>query len=292
MNNLQANYERILEVLRKISNDHLLEYQRRRPRLSDLELISLNLTAEYMGIDSENHLFRILPVFFINKIERTVYNRRRRRLMDFTNSIRLQLSEIFNEFENYFIVDSMPLEVCKISRSTRSKVCKEAEFSFPDRGFCASQKISFYGYKLHAVCSVGGVFQSVDLSAASVHDIHYLKDIQHQMSDCILIGDKGYLSESIQLNLFETANIRLDTPKRKNQKYYKPQFYAFKKKRKRIETLFSQLCDQFMIRRNYAKTFSGFKTRIISKITSLTVIQYINKVIFDRNINNIKISII
>ncbi|MGE4512986.1 MAG: IS982 family transposase, partial [Chryseobacterium sp.] len=36
----------------------------------------------------------------------------------------------------------------------------------------------------------------------------------------------------------------------------------------------------------------GFKTRIISKITSLTVIQYINKVIFDRNINNIKISII
>lgn len=292
MNNLQANYERILEVLRKISNDHLLEYQRRRPRLSDLELISLSLTAEYMGIDSENHLFRILPAFFINKIERTVYNRRRRRLMDFTNSIRLQLSEIFNEFENYFIVDSMPLEVCKISRSTRSKVCKEAEFSFPDRGFCASQKISFYGYKLHAVCSVSGVFQSVDLSAASVHDIHYLKDIQHQMSDCILIGDKGYLSESIQLNLFETANIRLDTPKRKNQKYYKPQFYAFKKKRKRIETLFSQLCDQFMIRRNYAKTFSGFKTRIISKITSLTVIQYINKVIFDRNINNIKISII
>ncbi|MFY7815015.1 MAG: IS982 family transposase [Chryseobacterium taeanense] len=292
MNNLQANYERILEVLRKISNDHLLEYQRRRPRLSDLELISLSLTAEYIGIDSENHLFRILPVFFINKIERTVYNRRRRRLMDFTNSIRLQLSEIFNEFENYFIVDSMPLEVCKISRSTRSKVCKEAEFSFPDRGFCASQKISFYGYKLHALCSVSGVFQSVDLSAASVHDIHYLKDIQHQMSDCILIGDKGYLSESIQLNLFETANIRLDTLKRKNQKYYKPQFYAFKKKRKRIETLFSQLCDQFMIRRNYAKTFSGFKTRIISKITSLTVIQYINKVIFDRNINNIKISII
>jgi hypothetical protein len=52
-------------------------------------------------------------------------------------------------------------------------------------------------------------------------------------------------------------------------------FMYSKKKRKRIATLFSQLCDQFMIRRNYAKTFSGFKTRIISKITSLTVIQYI-----------------
>ncbi len=77
-----------------------------------------------------------------------------------------------------------------------------------------------------------------------------------------------------------------------NQKEYKKQPYVFRKKRKRIETLFSQLCDQFMIKRNYAKTFQGFKTRILAKITALTTIQYINKFIFDRNINNIKISII
>lgn len=45
----------------------------------------------------------------------------------------------------------------------------------------------------------------------------------------MLIGDKGYLSSEIQLNLFETANIKLDTPKRKNQKDYNPQFYLFKR---------------------------------------------------------------
>ncbi len=61
MNNLQANYERILEVLRKISGENLLSYQRRVPKLKDLELISLVLTAEFMGIDSENHLFRHIP---------------------------------------------------------------------------------------------------------------------------------------------------------------------------------------------------------------------------------------
>ena len=66
----------------------------------------------------------------------------------------------------------------------------------------------------------------------------------------------------------------------------------FRKSRKRIETLFSQLCDQFMIRRNYAKTFDGFRNRILAKITALTVVQYINHFIFDRNINNIKVSII
>lgn len=108
------------------------------------------------------------------------------------------------------------------------------------------------------------------------------------MSDCVLLGDREYLSESIQLDLFQSVNIRLETPKRMNQLNYKPQPYIFRKSRKRIETLFSQLCDQFLIRRNYAKSFEEFKTRILAKITALTLVQYINKFIFDRPINKIK----
>lgn len=292
MNNLIANYERILEVLRKISSDTLLSYQRRSPQMKDLELISLALTAEFMGIDSENHLFRNLPTSLKTKIERSVYNRRKRKLAFEINEIRLKLAQRFNEFEDCFIVDSMPLEICKIARSSRSKICKEQDYCFPNRGFCASQQMSFYGYKLHAVCSVSGVFQSVDISPASVHDIHFLKDIKNQLSDCVLLGDKGYLSSEIQIDLFESVNIELETPKRINQKDYKPQYYLFKKYRKRIETLFSQLCDQFMIRRNYAKTFDGFKTRILAKITALTIVQFINKEYFGRNINSLKTQII
>ena len=283
MNNLNANYERILEVLRKISKDQLLVYQRREPKLSDLEVISLSLTAEYMSIDSENDLFRKLPISISEKIERSVYNRRRKRLSTHLNQIRLKLASYFNEFEDCFIVDSMPLEVCKLSRSSRSKICKEVDYAYPNKGYCASQQSNYYGYKLHAVCSVNGVFQSIDLSPASIHDIHYIKDIRNQISDCTLIGDKGYLSAEIQLNLFETCNIKLNTPMRTNQLDYKKQSYIFRKSRKRIETLFSQLCDQFMIRRNYAKSFQGFKTRILSKITALTTVQFINKFIFDRN---------
>ncbi|MDM1554779.1 transposase [Chryseobacterium indologenes] len=83
----------------------------------------------------------------------------------------------------------------------------------------------------------------------------------------------------------------METPKRINQKDYKPQFCLFKKYRKRIETLFSQLCDQFMIRRNYAKTFEGFKTRVFSKITALTIVQFINKKLSKQKINNLKSSI-
>ncbi|EGT3607988.1 IS982-like element ISRa1 family transposase, partial [Clostridium perfringens] len=291
MNNLEQIYERILEVLGLFSENQLISYQRRTPKMSDLEVISLNITAEYLSIDSELQLFRKLPNSLINKIERSVYNKRKRRLSLQTEQIRQRISMEFNEFEDIFIVDSMPMKVCENARSTRSKICKEQSYSSPTYGYCASQKLYFYGYKLHAVCSLNGVIKNFDISPASVHDIHYLKDIGEQMRNCTLIGDRGYLSAKVQIDLFNYANIKLDTPMRSNQKDYIPQFSLYKKKRKRIETFFSQLCDQFMIKRNYAKTFEGFKTRIISKITAATVIQYINKFIFQRKLNHLKISI-
>lgn len=88
--------------------------------MSDLELLSLNLTAEFMGLDSENDLFRKLIESFLSKIERSVYNIRRRNQYEHINVIRLKLASFFNDFENYFVVDSIPLEVCKFSRNTRS----------------------------------------------------------------------------------------------------------------------------------------------------------------------------
>jgi hypothetical protein len=112
-----------------------------------------------------------------------------------------------------------------------------------------------------------------------------------KLSDSVLIGDKGYLSSSIQLDLFHTANIKLETPMRTNEKGFVKQEWIYRKARKRLETLFSQLCDQFMIRRNYAKTFQGFKTRILAKITALTLVQYLNKFEFNRLINNLKVAI-
>ena len=293
MSNIVKNYLRVLEVISSLNCE--LIYKSgvgRKQKMSDLEVVALSLTAEFMSIDSENSLFKQLNQAEIpNLIERSQFNKRRRKLFLFSEEIRTKLAKEFLEFEDYFIVDSMPLEICKFSRHSRIKICKEEFESAPSKGFCASQNNWYFGYKLHGVCSVSGIFHSLDITKAEVHDVHFLKNIKQQMSDCVLLGDRGYLSESIQLDLFQTVKVRLETPKRSNQKDYKQQPYIFRKSRKRIETLFSQLCDQFMIRRNYAKSFEGFKTRILAKITSLTLVQYINKFIFDRPINNIKIQI-
>ncbi len=213
MNNFIQNYKIILENLQSLDINCDVFLQIRTPKMSNLELVAMNLTAEYMGIDSECQLFRIIEGSELSHlIERSVYNRRKRNLVLLIENIRQQLVSFFNEFENYFIVDSMPLEVCKTARATRSTICKDEEYCYPDKGFCASQKMYYYGYKLHGICSVSGVFQSIDISPASVHDIKYLDDVRMQLSNCTLLGDMGYLSASVQLNLFETVNIRLQTP--------------------------------------------------------------------------------
>ena len=100
-------------------------------------------------------------------------------------------------------------------------------------------------------------------------------------------GDKGYIGADVQLDLFETAHIRLECPYRLNQKDWKPTSIPFAKARNRIETIFSQLTDQFLVIRNYAKITNGLFARIIGKISALTILQYVN-FINDKPIGRIK----
>ena len=292
MSNYIQNYEIILKHLQSL-NISLDSFQQiRKPKLENLELIAMNITAEYMGIHSELQLFRdIQSTPLEDLIECSVYNRRKRALFPQIEQVRKTLAKDFNEFEDVYVIDSMPLEICKNARASRSKICRDVDYAFPSKGYCASQKAYYFGYKLHGICSLSGVIQSVDITPASVHDIHMLKDVKMTYSKCALLGDMGYLSADIQLNLFDTVQIKLETPMRKNQTNYVEQPYVFKKGRKRIETLFSQMCDQFRIRSNYAKTFVGYSTRILSKITAITVIQHLNKFVFNRPINQLKVNL-
>lgn len=77
------------------------------------------------------------------------------------------------------------------------------------------------------------------MTAASVHDL-YLKDVRCEYHDCMILGDKGY--------------------------------------RKRIEMIFSQLTDNLMMIRNYAKQSRSLSTHMAGKIAAMTLIHYVNLV--------------
>lgn len=286
MRNLTAIFAKFLEICKDFSSNLVNEsgnVPRRGvvPKFSDLEVIALSMTAENFSIDSENLLFHILHKYkssIPNLISRRQYNDRRKQTRNLCNEIRQRIAECIDGGESFFCVDSKPIEVCRIARASRCQFGRGNWQTAPNKGYCASQSCFYYGYKLHALCGLSGVIHSFDLTPANVHDIHYLKDLRLEYRNCSIFGDKGYLSADLQLDLFRTANIGLEVPYRLNQKEWKPQFIPFAKARKRIETVFSQLNDQFMLLRNYAKHQEGLFTRIINKISAFTVLQYINHI--------------
>ena len=288
MCNLYAKYVKILEICKHFSRNLVNEkgnVPRRGvvPKFSDLEVVALTLAAETESIDSENWLFEhklndcrdMIP----NLISRRQFNDRRKTTSDLCEKIRKRIANAMDGGEEYFCIDSKPIEVCRAARGKRCTMGRTGDFAqAPDFGYCASQGIYYFGYKLHALCGLSGVIHSYDLSKASVHDINYLKDVKQGFYNIKIFGDKAYISEDIQLDLFETAHIQLECPYRENQKNWKPTYIPFAKARKRIETLFSQLTDQFLVIRNYAKETYGLFARIIGKISALTVLQYVNYV--------------
>lgn len=282
MHNLKSNFDKILTIVAEFyKNIDLPIRQAGRPaKFSDIKVIALALTAESLSIDSENLLFSKLQSNyssdFPDLIHRSNFNIRARKLRDVIESIRAQMAHKIAGSESVFSIDSMPVPICRIVRSKRLKICRENDRCWPASGYCATQKQFYHGYKLHALVGVNGVIDMYELSAANVHDLHYLQDVRLRKTDCCILGDKAYDARPTQLSLFEQNSIRLLAPARayKDRSAYFPKHLS--KLRKRVETTFSQLCDQFNIKRNYAKSFDGLAARTIRKISAFTLLQYIN----------------
>ncbi len=301
MHNLKRNFDKFLSITKlffenKLNKEGNFQTYRRVPKMNDAEIIALSFTCESLGIDSENYFFGKLKSDhlsdFQNLIDRSNFNRRRKRMYPMIVELNEKISQQLNADEDVYLIDSIPLPICQLAREKASKICKESFESAPDKGFSTVTKNYYYGYKLHIILSMRGIFHSMDISKASVHDIYYLEDIKQNMrlDSCLLIGDKGYLSNQYKIDLFTTCNINLATPVRNNQKEKADFPYIFKKQRRRIETYFAQLCDQFMLKRNYAKTLLGLSVRVLCKITSATCLQYLNS-LTNKPINHLKFAL-
>ena len=181
--------------------------QKRKSKVSNIELMALNLTAEYMTLNTELQLFRAMKGSYLdNKIERNVYNK----------------------IENTYLCNSqrwtkwllLILQLCQYVKSVEQNVLLFV--IKPAWGYCVSQKIYYFNCKIHAVCNEYAVIHSFEFTPANIRDIHYLKDVKNNNSNCELIGDKEYFSAYYQLDLFTSSRIELQVPMRENQHDFTP----------------------------------------------------------------------
>ncbi len=86
------------------------------------------------------------------------------------------------------------------------------------------------------------LIHSYNLTKSRAHDIAYLFEVKQQFDNCLILGEKGYSSAEINLDLFNSAKNHLESSMLVKKKEYKPQSYLFKNARKLIETIYSQFC--------------------------------------------------
>lgn len=93
-----------------------------------------------------------------------------------------------------------------------------------------------------------------------------------------MLGDKGYSNGPLQDALAARHALTLLTPKRKNQLAPLPEALtqAIHHFRQIIETVNSQLVEQFQLQRNRAKSVSGLCARVQAKLAAHTMGLYLN----------------
>ena len=79
----------------------------------------------------------------------------------------------------------------------------------------------------YALCGTLGVIHSFDMTAANIHDLHYLENARWEYHDCMILGDKGYLSASMQQDLFSAVEV----PYRLNQENRRPTSRAYRRQK-------------------------------------------------------------
>lgn len=260
-------------------------------KLSDSEIITLAIVGEIHGISSEkawfNYVRKNLKDLFPNLSHRTRFNRTRRNLESVINAIRKEIGNYlgYNQSDIY-IVDSMPIPVCGFGRAHFSKRFKDIS----SYGYCASKKETYYGLKLHAAVTLDGYITDIELTAANVDDREILWELIPNSYQTIVLGDKGYIGDRIAQELKSEKGMTLLALKRSNSKtpYPKGLRNWISKHRRRIETSFSQLAEQFHINEVLANSLSGLKARLQSKILGHNISYFVNKCLGNTSSGQIK----
>ena len=120
MHNLYAIFAKILSICKQVAGNLVNESGNvlRRgvvPKFSDLEIVALNMAFEAVDIDSESLLFAKLQEYRVeipNLISRRQYNDRRKITSSLCNAIRERMVSEMDGGEDYFCIDSKPIEVC------------------------------------------------------------------------------------------------------------------------------------------------------------------------------------
>lgn len=276
--NIEELFQMTLEIVIKLYNTVTPKAVKNRKnktvaKMSDGEIITIYLLVQCLGL-SINKGYNFLKSNFpalVNYVERSRFNRLVNTLMMIIRAMRKH----FMKFQHsiFKIVDSFPLTVCKFGRAFFGKLFRD----LASYGYCASKKEHYYGFKVHVVTDLDGNPYDYVLTPANVDDRDAVFELSDLVEIDVLFGDKGYVGSFVE-ELRKEKGIKLYALQRSNSKTPLPKEFrnAISHHRRRIESTFNQLVDNFNIERVRAKTMVGLQTALEIRFLCFNILTYIN----------------
>ncbi len=165
-------------------------------RVSDAEVLTVAVVAAaFFG----NHHERTLAVlratgYLPHALSTSRFSRRIHALADWLALLLDVRGDLFAHGQAAiadFIIDSMPVPVCKRVRARRCRTVRGRAYC----GYCPAKREKFFGWRLHLVCTTDGLPVAFTLLPGGFHDLTPIHELTFELPDGSWVyGDKGYNS--------------------------------------------------------------------------------------------------
>lgn len=242
-----------------------------RRKITDAQVITtVVVAAKYFYGNQHTACIYMQEHWGFNMPDKSNFNRRLHQLSALITQLFYCLSAAFKHLnlESVYVIDSFPIPVCKNIRISSSKLIKGEEF----RGYNASKREYFYGFKVHLICTATGIPVDFLVTAGSIHDNTALQMMDIDLPEnSHLYGDAAYLNGEIKELLLEFHQLQLKAATKKNTIVKNTWAEELENRhfRKIIENTFSEITYKFP-KKIHAVTAKGFLLKIL-----ITIIAFI-----------------
>jgi len=242
-----------------------------QPRLADSEVLTIETVGEFLGINTDHGLYTYFRRHFghlfprLLNVHRTTFTRQAANLWVLKHALWQHLATTARQDAALVIIDSLPVPVCQFARAYR---CRSfAGVAAFGRDGLAHQ--TYYGLRLHLCIAWPGVITAATLAPANAADLTAAPEVLAGRAGWAL-GDRAYWSPTLRAEL-AGQGLALLAPPPGALTTQGGWPYWLVHKRRRIETVLSQLAGRYHAKRVWARDTWHLSARWLRKLISHTM---------------------
>lgn len=266
-------------VVKNLYTGQKLRQRGFEPSLSDSEIITMEIVAEFLGIDTDKGAWEYFchhwRDWFPQLGSRSNFAKHAANLWHVKQRIQKELALQLGAFaDSLHLSDGFPMPICHFKRAYFSRLFTgEAAY-----GYCASKDETYYGFKGNVLINSQGVITEMTVTSANIDERDSLWDLIPGVSGMI-IADKGLIGADYQEELRQFSQINLQTAVRSNMQEKRSDKFIkwLVSTRRLVETVIGQLTDRFHIEKVRARKTWYLTNRIARKMLAHTLCVFVNK---------------